>query len=164
MQRVCMTFILLAASWSDMRCNKIPNELIMTGWAMSLALAGWQQGLGGLPRSIAGILAVMAAGFPLYWCRAIGAGDIKLLSVLAGIHGLRRSVQVFMAGILLAATVGVFLLVSSVFGIERWTPVPLKRILCVREEVNGEQEGERHRLGRHHLILAPFLTLAYVLV
>ena len=159
MQRVCMAVILLAACWFDIRYRKIPNGLILTGWAISLVLAGWQQGLKGLSYSMAGILAVVAAGFPLYWCRAVGAGDVKLLSVLAGIHGLRRSVQVFATGIPLAAAAGLLILAGSASGIGKRVPDGWKRLLSAREGVGTE--AERTRPGRHRLILAPFFAVAY---
>lgn len=162
MQRVCMTVLLMVSCWFDIRYSKIPNPLILTGWIVGLALTGWQQGLKGMAWSIAGILVIMAAGFPLYWCKAIGAGDVKLLSVLAGIHGVKRSVLVFAVGIPLAAAAGLFVLAGSALGMGQWIPARWKRSLPARREVFREAEGRR--LGGHRLILAPFLTLAYFFV
>lgn len=158
MQGVCMAAILMAACWFDIRHSKIPNGLILMGWTISLLIAVWQQRL---PCCIAGILIVLVLGFPLHWSRAIGAGDVKLLSVLAGIHGVKRSVLVFAAGILLAAVAGVFVLAGYAFGVGRRRLTCRKGSVCI-EEVYGE--AGKGRPGRHRIILAPFLALAYFMV
>lgn len=152
MQTICMTAILMAACWFDIRSSRIPNQLILTGWIISLAFTVWQQGMSGVPYSIAGILATIAGGWLFYKCRAVGAGDVKLLSVLTGIHGLKRSVRVVTICIPLAAAAGLLVLAGETVGIGKripWKGSPYVRrdgrkneesSLCVEKETDGKTE------------------------
>lgn len=77
-----MLLLLVIATIYDNRTGKIPNKLILVGWSWGLASLIYQYG-------VSGILVFFAHGaipilffFILFQMHALGAGDIKLFSVL----------------------------------------------------------------------------------
>ncbi len=135
MAEVAMGGILLAASYTDWKKEKIPNRLILMGMVPLLA-AFMQSG----SLRVAGYR-VLAMAFVFFFCWQIyllgglGAGDVKLLMVLAGVCGLDRLLYIALIAFLLAV-VHIFL---------RNLALP---------------EGKRRRT----VILAPFVFVAYALV
>lgn len=71
--------LLLAAMICDLFRRKIPNIIIVLGFSYSL----WRHGFG----AILPMLVVYILFFPLFYFRVLGAGDIKLMGMLAGILG-----------------------------------------------------------------------------
>ncbi len=86
-----MLLILSGAAWYDAREHRIPNWWLAAAFLCGLAIKvlGAQEGraaaacAGYLFRS----LACVAVLFPLFALRMIGAGDIKLIAVMAGFLG-----------------------------------------------------------------------------
>ncbi len=90
-----------------MREHKIPNWWILTGFSGGLVLTvlaseagqtGWAVG-GYLLR----VLAYTAALFPLFIFRMVGAGDIKLMAVMAGFLGWGSGFKAIMYGCVVGA-------------------------------------------------------------
>ena len=72
---------------SDFRGKRIPNYLICSGWAVGLLYQIVLKGLSGLYFFLFGSLVPIFILFVLFIFRMLGAGDIKLLSVLGGFLG-----------------------------------------------------------------------------
>jgi prepilin peptidase CpaA len=80
-----LTPLLIAAAWVDVREHRIPNKLVFPGAVVALLLAHLPGG--SVSSAFAGVAVGMAVSLPLYWLRAMGAGDVKLLGMVGGFLG-----------------------------------------------------------------------------
>lgn len=71
----------------DLRSYKIPNLLIVMGLTMGISWSCYNDSWSGLFASAAGIGLPIAVLFLLHQLRMLGAGDIKLFSVIGGFTG-----------------------------------------------------------------------------
>lgn len=107
--QILLGVVLLAACWTDWRARKIPNVLIAVG--LIAAISASVLGVSGL--SLGSALAGAGVGLliflPLYAFRAVGAGDVKLLSVVGAWLGMKAvawvAVYTAMSGMVLAVLV-----------------------------------------------------------
>ena len=76
--------ILLSAVLSDLKTWKIRNEIIFCGFATSIYFM-FQEGT--YVNSLFGALIPIIILWPLFYTRTLGAGDIKLFSVLGSFYG-----------------------------------------------------------------------------
>lgn len=103
---LCIFLLFLAAVKEDLKSYKIPNRLIVAGLVVSLVSndQGWTSIFGW----IQGILLPVIFLFPLFIIRALGAGDIKLYSVIGGFYGIAFCIQSILFSFLAAAIFSVF--------------------------------------------------------
>src|SRR5450830_195970 len=89
--------LLLLIAVQDIRSHRIPNKLVLTGAVLGIVLngllpEGWgfnsviPGGLGWLV-ALQGLGVGMAVLLPLYWLRAMGAGDVKLMAMVGAFLG-----------------------------------------------------------------------------
>lgn len=103
MAETAMGGILLAASYTDWKKEKIPNRLILVG-VLPLMMAFIQSG--SLRAAYCRMLAMAFVFFfcwQIYLAGGLGAGDVKLLMLLAGVCGLERLLYIALIAFLLAA-------------------------------------------------------------
>jgi prepilin peptidase CpaA len=97
--------LLAAAIAQDVFRHRIPNAVVFPGIALGLALAALLPGGMGLADALAGLGIGLAAMLPLYFTRALGAGDVKLMAMAGaflGLHGAIGAVLfTWLAGMLL---------------------------------------------------------------
>ncbi|MDF2871633.1 MAG: Flp pilus assembly protein protease CpaA [Anaerocolumna sp.] len=105
---LCIFLLLLAAIKEDLKSYKIPNRLIVAGLVVSLILVSPDQGWTSIFGWIQGILLPVIFLFPLFIIRALGAGDIKLYSVIGGFYGITFCIQSILFSFLAAAIFSVF--------------------------------------------------------
>ena len=86
-QTVILLVFLTVALYIDVKTLKIPNTLnatgIMLGVAIHVLTDGWLAAL----HSIVGLTVGFTVAFPLYACKAVGAGDVKCFAALGAIGG-----------------------------------------------------------------------------
>ena len=82
-----MGMILIYSGISDLREYKIKNPAVVFGWCAGIILQAYHGGLTGLMHCISCILGTIIICMPLYCVGGVGAGDIKLISVVSGLHG-----------------------------------------------------------------------------
>jgi prepilin peptidase CpaA len=103
---IALAAVLAWASFSDVRNRRIPNAAIVCGWTAALLLNGLLPDGIGLASSMLGLLAGLIALMPLYMLRLLGAGDVKLVSVVGAffgpLHLLGAVLLAFVAGGLLS--------------------------------------------------------------
>ena len=100
--------LLLAAVKEDLKSYKIPNRLIAAGLVLSLVLLAFEQGWTSILGWIPGVLLPVIILFPLFMIRALGAGDIKLYSVIGGFYGITFCFQSILFSFLAAAIFSLF--------------------------------------------------------
>lgn len=74
--------LLIASTW-DIRTGKIPNYLIIIGYVLGIGTILIQEGVDNLWICVARAAWPILLLYGLFYIRAVGAGDIKLLSVVS---------------------------------------------------------------------------------
>lgn len=100
---VLSLILLVAAVVMDVRKCKISNRLICIGLAAGLLIQIWELGARGIVSFIGNISIPVILLFLLFLMRALGAGDIKLFSVVGGIWNLKLLYVTVIAAFLVAA-------------------------------------------------------------
>ncbi len=99
---VSLLFFFILAVREDYRTGKISNFLIISALIGAVLYQIRQRGLYQIPFSMfhAGIMILIL--FPLFLCRVLGAGDIKLLGVTAAFLSWRLALLIFCSGMYFA--------------------------------------------------------------
>lgn len=104
---VVLIALLVAAAGIDIRRHRIPNLLVFSGAGIALLLAHLPGG--SVSGWLSGIVVGLAMGLPLYWLRAMGAGDVKLMAMagafLGGTAMFAAALVTFVIGALLGLAV-----------------------------------------------------------
>lgn len=82
--------LLIAAAVSDLTRMKISNRLIFLGLISAIPLSLMQGGVLQVFRRIPNILFPMILLYPLFRFRILGAGDIKLFSLIGGFYNFNQ--------------------------------------------------------------------------
>ena len=101
-----LVILLVTASWYDVKSYRIPNWLILAGLVLGMLSGLWHGEWAGMLTAIKGCAVGMAVLLPLYWLRAMGAGDVKLMAVVGAFLGpvdvFSAVIATFLAGGVLA--------------------------------------------------------------
>lgn len=87
MREMYLAAYLAAATAADLKWQRIPNELILFGILTGLALRAENGGVYGMLYGILSGVITIAVFYIFYMIGAVGAGDVKLLSVTGLIMG-----------------------------------------------------------------------------
>jgi Flp pilus assembly protein protease CpaA len=102
-QRFLIWSILTLATVFDARSYTIPNQLIVLGYLAGFVTSLTSQGIKGIAHFL--LMAIWPIGLLmlLYICgKSMGAGDIKLFSVMATLVGVSATVKTFVLSVILA--------------------------------------------------------------
>lgn len=155
-----MTLLLTACSVSDLRDYRIPNYLICSGWLSGLAFRLYQGGLPALGDGVVCIMVSILVLMPLFCIRAVGAGDVKLLSVISGFYGLIFWGKTGILFLFLAGTVSLIQMLRKKLFLYRFQYF-IHFIMYQRKEIYYQPERD----GRDMVIpMTPLLAVAYYLV
>lgn len=155
-----MTIILIASSVSDLRDYKISNHLIIAGWLSGLVFRLWDGGAAGVGAGLGCIAASILVCMLLYLIHAVGAGDIKLFSVICCYHGLAFGVRVGMVSVFLAGILSLIHMIQNKLFFNRYRYF-FHYILHGHADVYYDPGRD----GRKMVIpMAPVLAAAYYLV
>jgi prepilin peptidase CpaA len=97
--------LLLVASVTDIRSQRIPNWLICSSVVAATVYHGEAEGLRGLMPGIEGLALGIALLLPFYVAGGMGAGDVKLMGAVGALLGPKA---VFMAFLCSGITGGVY--------------------------------------------------------
>lgn len=102
-----MLVILTVGAWYDIREQRIPNWWCALACACGLYLT-WQrsnieENLMPLLLYTVRLLTVVAVWFPLFRLRMIGAGDVKLMALVAAYLGFKTGIDVILYGFFIGA-------------------------------------------------------------
>ena len=82
MMIIVLSSLLIMAIYTDLRWSRIPNWLTFSAMGIGLVVQGWSGGLQGALSSLAGLTVGMGLFLIPYACKAIGAGDVKLMAAI----------------------------------------------------------------------------------
>ena len=157
---VAMTILLLASSVCDLKSYQIPNYLIVSGWLSGLAFRLQQAGISGMGDGFVCIIISILLLLPLFRYRMVGAGDVKLLSVISGFYGVAFWAKTGVVFLFLAGIAAVIQMFRKRLFAERFRYV-INYVLYNRKDRYYVPERD----GRKVVIpMAPFLTVAYYFV
>lgn len=97
---IALTPLLTTAIYTDLRWSRIPNWLTFPAMAVGLVVQIWVGGLHGALFSLAGLGVGMGLFVLPYACKAIGAGDVKLMAAIGAIVGPAGALSVAILSIL----------------------------------------------------------------
>lgn len=98
---IVVFLILIIATIQDFRCSKISNILVILGYSISFIYQVIYEV--NILLWLCGILLPIVMLFLLFYLKMIGAGDVKLLSVIGGFVGGRNSIQIFIWALFIGA-------------------------------------------------------------
>lgn len=102
------------AACMDLVSERIDNRLILFGWVLGLGYQIGHLGSAGIPVFLVGALAPVLLLYLLFYFRMLGAGDIKLFSVLGGFMGPAAILKCVAVSFILGAVLSVgFVLVCG---------------------------------------------------
>ena len=91
---IVLLLLLGYAAIEDVRRRRIPNALVLCGIAVAMALHALAMAIGAASllggawwSGFVGLTAGLALMLPLYWLRAMGAGDVKLMAMVGAFIG-----------------------------------------------------------------------------
>jgi prepilin peptidase CpaA len=90
-QSIVFIALMVVAAGTDLRSGRIPNKLTGAGLAAAFILLA-PSGPAALWGGVAGAALAFALTFPLFAMRALGGGDVKLLTVAGAFLGTGRVV------------------------------------------------------------------------
>jgi len=79
--------LLTNALYLDLRYQRIPNKLCLTGLLAAFALQGYFNQWYGLGQALLGAGAALALLLPAFYFRYLGAGDVKLMVAVGAFSG-----------------------------------------------------------------------------
>lgn len=95
--------LLSMAAVTDIRCFQISNRLVVSGLFSGCVLQILQRGAGGIGVFLINVSIPVILFYLLFLIRALGAGDIKLFSIIGGIWGFDVLCTTIAAAFLVAA-------------------------------------------------------------
>lgn len=84
---IMLTVLLIIAIYTDLRWSRIPNWLTFPAMGLGIVVHPWVGGLGDALFGLAGLVVGMGLFLLPYACKAIGAGDVKLLAAVGSMVG-----------------------------------------------------------------------------
>lgn len=157
------TLVLLAvAFYFDLRWRKIPNQWILVGW-IGAVFTGWlSEGMEGVCSAICASVVVLVVGFLVFCIGGIGAGDIKILSVLSGLNGLECTGRVIVISSLFAGGGALVKMIHEKILFDRMRCV-CRYILSLSYGLHAYGESDKSA-GQNTIVLVPAILAAYMLV
>ena len=120
MRALSLSLILIPALYTDFSEEKIPNQLILFGWLAGILYQLFFFNLNGLLHGILGAVIPIIVLFLFFVLKMLGAGDIKLLSVIGMFYGFPCMIRVFILVFLIGGLIAFILLVHRNILIKRF--------------------------------------------
>lgn len=109
----CLIFLILLGVYRDLKSYKISNLLIIIGILIGFAFQIYELGRKGIIFSLSGSFLPILLLFILFLFKVLGAGDIKLFSVVGSFYGASFVFQTIIIAFLLGGVMSVIHLAKS---------------------------------------------------
>lgn len=162
MKEFIMLNVFICAVAGDLWDYKIRNPVIIAGWVTALCLNTVTNGFYGILNTVFCIIITILIGFPVFMTGGIGAGDIKLLSVIGGIYGLAFLGKVTLLFLVMAGVVSLVELIRKRALITRVRAF-IYYLLHIRTAQGKYYQRERDGNG-FTICLAPIMAAAYFII
>lgn len=106
-----LIIMVLAAAYTDIRFQKIPNKLALAGLLAGCLLSWLFGGRSGLVDALLGAAAGFGVMLLFHLFGAIGAGDVKLFAAVGALSGPLLTISIITYSILFAGVIGLGMLV-----------------------------------------------------
>ena len=116
---IVLLLILLVAVYTDYKYGKIPNVLIIVGLGLGLLVSYIRGQLPFLVEGIAGIVLPVLLLYPAFIIGGMGAGDLKLFSVVGSFLGIRGVLISLIIAFVLGAIFSVVMMIRFHYFKER---------------------------------------------
>lgn len=121
---IMLTALLIMASYTDLQWSRIPNWLTFPAMGFGMVLHAWIGGLGDALFGLAGLGVGMGLFLLPYACKAIGAGDVKLMAAVGAIVGPSSALSIAILSVLAG---GIYALGAMTY---QWGPVGTSKKLA----------------------------------
>ncbi|WP_026906273.1 A24 family peptidase [Paucisalibacillus globulus] len=112
-QFIILFLFLIVASFYDIKYNRIPNWLNVSGVIIGIVYHLIFNQLDGFIHSITGMFVGGGVLFILYLFKAIGAGDVKLFAAIGALAGVLFTLYSIMYSIIFAGIIGLIILLFT---------------------------------------------------
>ena len=163
---IVLLFPLLIALYHDLRYGIIPNRLILLGACLGLAVEYATTGLEGAIRGVLDCLVIITLLFVLFVTKAMGAGDIKLYSLISIYMGMKDALMVFVISIFLA---GIYIIISTIIHFNSINVVQGLVTTVSNFVITGNIKRKPNlrrvnNLGYHTIKMTPYILIGLILV
>lgn len=102
-------------------CTKylVYNWIIIAGWSEGLLFSIYYKGASGIIFWLSGVVVSVVIFFLLFRFKMMGAGDIKLLSVISGFMGIESAINSFIVAIIVGSILSVIKCIRYGYIIDR---------------------------------------------
>ena len=160
---VIVLFLSLFAYMCDLRDGKVPNGLILWGYAGGFIYAICEKGASGILEAIISLVWPILLLYVLFRIRALGAGDIKLISVISLFLNGHQVINIIYLSFLIGAGFGAIRLVRHRQIIAHLYMFSDYIQSVIREKRPIHYHGSDDGLGRIHFCGCIFAACAIVL-
>jgi len=112
-----LTVFLLAAVYTDLASRKIPNRLVYSGLGVAIVCQTMLSSGMGLWVSLQGMGLGLAIFLPMYFLRAMGAGDVKLMAMVGAFVGPQLIIGATLATLIAG---GIMAVIATLWKKEFW--------------------------------------------
>lgn len=109
----CLILLTLLAVYQDLKSYKIKNHTILLGFVLGLLINLIEVGCTGILIYIPGIFIPILILFPLFLFKTLGAGDIKLFSVIGGFYGISYTLKIIIVSFIIAAIMSLIYMIRT---------------------------------------------------
>jgi prepilin peptidase CpaA len=109
---VCLVCLLSLATYKDLTSYKIKNQLIYLGLFLGILFCTYENGWTGILLGISGAIVPIIILFPLFLFKVLGAGDIKLFSIVGCFYGVTYVIHLIWIAFIIAAVISVIHLIK----------------------------------------------------
>ena len=161
---VYVFFLSFTAYMCDLWSQKIPNALIMMGYATGFVYIIYEKGPPGIPEAVISLAWPILLLIVLYRMRALGAGDIKLLSVISVFLDFHQMLTVIYLSFLTGAVVGLVRLLLHGEMVAHLKNIHLYLYTVITEKSLPVYRGRNDRYGVLHFAGCIFAAVSVMII